>query len=110
LSKVRRAPFLAPASDSESNILEFIEQGTGSIYHPTSTCAIGAVVDPELRVFGIEGLRLADASVMPSIVRGHTNAGVIAVAEKAAAILLGKDRESADNSQLYSQVEQEVYT
>jgi choline dehydrogenase len=92
LSKVRRAPFLVPASDSESNILEFIEQRTGSIYHPTSTCAIGRVVDPELRVFGIEGLRVADASVMPSIVRGHTNAGVIAVAEKAAAILLGKDR------------------
>jgi choline dehydrogenase len=107
LSKVRRAPFLVPASDSESDIVEFMEQQTGSIYHPTSTCAIGRVVDTELRVFGIEGLRVADASVMPSIVRGHTNAGVIAMAEKAAAILLGKNRESA--VQRYSQVEQEVH-
>jgi choline dehydrogenase-like flavoprotein len=92
LSQVRRAPFLVPASDNESDIMEFIEQRTGSIYHPTSTCAIGRVVDPELRVFGVEGLRVADASVMPSIVRGHTNAGVIAMAERAAAILLGNDR------------------
>lgn len=92
LSQVRRAPFLVPASESESDIMEFIEQRTGSIYHPTSTCAIGRVVDPELRVFGVEGLRVADASVMPSIVRGHTNAGVIALAERAAAILLGNDR------------------
>jgi choline dehydrogenase-like flavoprotein len=71
--------------------LPFDTGQTGSNYHPPGTCAIGGVVDSDLRVFGIEGLRVADASVMPSIVRGNTNAAVIAIAEKAADILLGKE-------------------
>jgi len=91
LSKVRRAPFSVPASDAESDIVAFIEQRTGTNYHPTSTCAIGVVVDTDLRVFDMAGLRVADASVMPSIVRGNTNAAVIAIAEKAADILLGNE-------------------
>jgi choline dehydrogenase len=91
LSKVRRAPFSVPASDAEADIVAFIEQRTGTNYHPTSTCAIGRVVDSDLRVFGTEGLRVADASVMPSIVRGNTNARIIAIAEKAADILLGNE-------------------
>jgi choline dehydrogenase-like flavoprotein len=89
LSKVRRAPFSVPASASQADIVTFIEQRTGTDYHPTCTCAIGRVVDPQLRVFGTEKLRVADASVMPSIVRGNTNASVIAIAEKAADILIG---------------------
>jgi choline dehydrogenase-like flavoprotein len=64
-------------------------------YHPTCTCAIGRVVDSDLRVFGTEGLRVIDAWVMPSIVRGNTNAGVVAIAEKAADILLGKESTKA---------------
>jgi len=72
-----------------SGVVAFIEQRTGTNYHPTSTCAIGRVVDPDLRVFGTEDLRVVDASVMPSIVRGNTNAAVVAVAEKAADILQG---------------------
>jgi choline dehydrogenase-like flavoprotein len=91
LSKVRRAPFWVPASASEADIVAFIEQRTSTTYHPTCTCAIGRVVDPQLRVFGIEGLRVADASVMPSITRGNTNAPVIAIAEMAADIVLGND-------------------
>ena len=67
--------------DAEADIVAFIEQRTGTNYHPTSTCAIGRVVDSNLRVFGTEGLRIADASVMPSIVRGNTNAAVIANGE-----------------------------
>ena len=55
-----------------------------SVYHPTSTCAIGSVVDPELRVYGFEGLRVVDASVLPRITRGNTNAPTIMVAERAA--------------------------
>jgi choline dehydrogenase len=89
LSKVRRAPFSVPASDAEAYIVAFIEQQMGTNYHPTCTCAIGRVVNSDLRVFGTEGLRVADASVMPSIVRGNTNAAVIAIAEKATDILLG---------------------
>jgi choline dehydrogenase len=87
----RRAPFCVPASVSEGDIMAFIAQRTGTNYHPTGTCAIGRVVDPDLRVLGIEGLRVVDASVMPSIVRGNTNAPVIAMAEKAADMVLGND-------------------
>ena len=58
---------------------------------PECTCAIGRVVDSDLRVYGTEGLLVADASVMPSIVRGNTNAAVIAIAEKAADIVLGNE-------------------
>jgi choline dehydrogenase len=94
IAKVQRAPFSVPASDAESDIVAFIEQHTGTNYHPTSSCAIGRVVDPDLRVFGIEGLRVADASVMPSITRGNTNAPVIALAEKAADVVLGSARDS----------------
>jgi choline dehydrogenase len=89
LAKVRRAPFSVPDSDAAPDIAAFIEQRTGTTFHPTSTCAIGRVVDSDLRVFDIEGLRVTDASVMPSIVRGNINAAVIAIAEKAADIVTG---------------------
>jgi choline dehydrogenase-like flavoprotein len=62
------------------------------LYHPVGTCAIGAVVDPELRVRGIEALRVVDASVLPDVVRGHTNAITLAVAERAAAVIRGQAR------------------
>jgi choline dehydrogenase len=91
LSKVRRAPVSVPASDAEADIVAFIEQRTGTNYHPTCTCAIGRVVDADLQVFGTQGLRVADASVMPSILRGNTNAAVIAIAEKAADIVRGHE-------------------
>ena len=62
-----------------------------TLYHPTSTCAIGSVVDTELRVEGIEGLRVVDASVMPSVVRGNTNAPTIAIAERASDLIAGRE-------------------
>ena len=58
-----------------------------TVYHPTTTCRIGSVVDPELRVLGVGKLRVADASVMPNVVSGNTNAATMMIGEKAAEML-----------------------
>ncbi len=67
--------------------MAWVERASQTVYHPTSTCAMGSVVDPELRVRGVEGLRVVDASVMPAVPSGNINAAVIAVAEKAADLI-----------------------
>lgn len=71
----------------------FIRRHAQTLYHPVGTCAMGtgddAVVDLELRVRGVEGLRVVDASVMPAVPRGNTNAPVIAIAERAADLIRG---------------------
>jgi choline dehydrogenase-like flavoprotein len=89
LRAVAGAPLLVPRSDSEQDLLAFARQATQTVYHPTSTCAIGSVVDSELRVLGVDGLRVVDTSVMPSAPRGNTNAPAMMVAEKAAAMIRG---------------------
>jgi choline dehydrogenase len=58
-----------------------------TVYHVTSTCRIGSVVDPRLKVMGVGKLRVADASVMPNVVSGNTNAASIMIGEKAAEML-----------------------
>jgi len=58
-----------------------------TVFHPTSTCSIGPVVDPELRVNGFESLRVVDASVMPTITRANTNAATIMIAERGADLI-----------------------
>jgi choline dehydrogenase-like flavoprotein len=89
LQKLTRGEFLVPESRSERDIVDFIERRAHTVYHPTSTCAIGHVVDPELRVYGFEGLRVVDASVMPTVPRGNTNAPTIMVGEKGADLIRG---------------------
>src|SRR5262245_7110745 len=90
LQAIEREPFSVPASDSEHDIWDWVLRASQTVYHPTSTCAMGDVVDPELRVYGVEGLRVVDASVMPTITRANTNAATIMIAEKAADMILGK--------------------
>lgn len=83
---------LAPAIDVDSDdaLLEYICDDASTTYHPTSTCRIGSVVDADLQVRGVSGLRVADASVMPFVVSGNTNAATIMIAEKAADLLSGQ--------------------
>jgi choline dehydrogenase-like flavoprotein len=89
LTEHRREVLRMPASDSDADILDYLQRYTQSLYHPVGTCAIGTVVDSELRVQGIDGLRVVDASVMPVITRGNTNAPTIMLAEKTADMIRG---------------------
>jgi len=86
----RELPTSASAQ-TDAEIEAFIRAHADTIYHPVGTCRMGPgpldVVDAELRVHGIEGLRVVDASIMPSIVSGNTNAPTIMIAEKAAAMI-----------------------
>lgn len=89
LAAVVTGPFEVPDSDSGTDLLAFAQRVGMTLYHPTSTCAIGSVVDPELRVLDVAGLRVVDASVFPTVPRGNTNAPVIMAAEKAADLIRG---------------------
>ena len=86
------APGEGVAFDDEAGTLEWARRNAVTIYHPTGTCKMGidpmAVVDPRLRVRGIRGLRVADASIMPQIVSGNTNAPAIMIGEKASDFIL----------------------
>ena len=86
------APGNEVAFDDEDGTLEWARQTSVTIYHPTSTCKMGidpmAVVDPRLRVHGLDRLRVADASIMPKITSGNTNAPAIMIGEKASDLIL----------------------
>ena len=90
-----------PEVHTDAEVREFIRREVGTLFHPVGTCAMGgdsrlaatkltSVVDPELRVRGVQGLRVVDASVMPAVPRGNTNAPTIAIAERAADLIIGR--------------------
>jgi choline dehydrogenase len=90
LTRVRRGELRVPASDSDADLLDFVQRHCHTLYHPVGTCAIGSVVDSQLRVLGVQGLRVVDASVMPVLVRGNINAPTMMIAEKAADLVRGR--------------------
>jgi len=84
-----------PAAQSDADLLEFARNTGGTIFHPSGTCKMGdaardrqAVVDSELRVHGLAGLRVIDCSIMPTVTSGNTNVPVVMIAEKAADLIL----------------------
>jgi len=97
LREIYRQPAFCDLWDAEvlpgdGGLLEFARSKGGTVFHPTSTCRMGgdaaSVVDPQLRVRGVERLRVIDASVMPSVISANTNAAAIMIGEKGAALLL----------------------
>jgi choline dehydrogenase-like flavoprotein len=78
----------------DAGLITYIRKASATVHHPCSSCRMGpdantAVVDEQLRVHGMEALRVADASIFPSVVGGNTNAAVVMIAEKAADLIRG---------------------
>ena len=96
---IRSRPILqVPAVATDEEIRRFTRENVGTGFHPAGTCKMGrdrmAVVDPELRVRGVDGLRVIDASIMPTVISGNTNAPVIMIAEKGADMILGRQAQA----------------
>jgi choline dehydrogenase len=93
--KVRGAEYLPGEHvQDDAGLTEFIRKHCATAFHPVGTCRMGAdtgsVVDPQLRVRGVQGLRVVDASIMPTIIGGNTNAPTVMIAEKASDMILGR--------------------
>jgi choline dehydrogenase len=80
-----------PGVETKPAVIDYIREWAQSLYHPVGTCKMGqgdaAVVDNQLAVYGVDNLRVVDASIMPVIVRGNTNAPAMMIAEKAAELI-----------------------
>ena len=94
LGELSTGMLIGPDSHSDEDIEAHCRQRLQTLYHPVGTCRMGddptSVVDRDLKVRGVEGLRVVDASVMPDVIRGNTNAPVVMIAEKAADLILGR--------------------
>jgi choline dehydrogenase len=94
--------------EADDQIDAFIRQKVESAYHPSCTCAMGdprdpmTVVDPKTRVVGVDGLRVVDSSIMPSVTTGNLNAPTIMIGEKAADHILGRDPLPRSNAPYYA--------
>jgi choline dehydrogenase-like flavoprotein len=86
-AKIRQKDIFTPNMRTDEDIRNILRQRVDTVYHPVGSCKMGkdplAVVDSRLKVHGIEGLRIVDGSIMPTLIGGNTNAPIIAIAERA---------------------------
>ena len=97
LKALQKSDAVTAGVETDDDIRNVLRQNVDTVYHPVGTCRMGvndslAVVDPKLRVYGLEGLRVVDASIMPTLIGGNTNAPAIMIGEKAADMIKGELR------------------
>src|SRR3984893_11987141 len=89
LRALQKKEMFTAGVQTDEDIRKVLRERVDTVYHPVGTCKMGvgdplAVVDPKLKVYGLEGLRVVDASIMPTLIGGNTNAPTIMIGEKAA--------------------------
>jgi choline dehydrogenase-like flavoprotein len=97
LKALQTADVFTAGVESDDDIRKVLRERVDTVYHPIGSCKMGvndpmAVVDPELRVYGLDGLRVVDASIMPTLIGGNTNAPTIMIGEKAADMIRAEMR------------------